>query len=119
MGFSSMIASPNRARFKGIMGQNGRVGTRNYIGVLPTASCPVSMARWIAEAFPQKAIQRFRNVDGVVALGHGAGCCAGPDNEGFLMLQRVMHGIPIFPEFCWWDWAARGIMSMASGTLRA
>lgn len=94
-----VITSPNRAGFKGFMRQNGRVGTRNYIGVLPTVSCSVSVAKWIAEAFPQKAIQRFGNVDGVVALGHGAGCCAGPENEGFLLLQRVLAGYARHPNF--------------------
>jgi altronate hydrolase len=96
---TDMIPAGDRATFKGIIRENGRVGTRNYIGVLATVSCSVSVVKWIEDAFTEEVMARYPNVDGVVALGHGGGCAAAPDNEGFIFLQRVMAGYARHPNF--------------------
>ena len=49
--------------FQGFMRPDGRVGVRNYIGVLSCVSCADPVAQQIAEA-----------VEGAVALIHGVGC---------------------------------------------
>ncbi len=81
-----------RATFKGIVRKSGRVGTRNFIGILATVSCSASVAKWIAEAFDQEVMKGYPNVDGVVALIHSAGCTAGFHNENFGLLQRTIAG---------------------------
>jgi len=48
----------------GIVRPNGRVGSRNYIGILATVSCSASIARYIADAFRENALAPFPNVDG-------------------------------------------------------
>ena len=62
------------ATFMGIMRADGRVATRNYIGVLSTVNCSATVARGIAETFKGAALAAFPKVDGVVALTHGSGC---------------------------------------------
>lgn len=96
---TEMLPAANRATFKGIVRENGVVGTRNYIGILATVSCSGSVAKWIADAFDSEVMKRYPNVDGVVALIHGAGCTAGFENESFNLLQRSIAGYARNPNF--------------------
>ncbi len=52
------------ATFNGIVRPDGRVGTRNYIGVLTSVNCSATVARRIADAFPDASLPD--GVDGVV-----------------------------------------------------
>ena len=60
------------ATFDGIKRPDGRVATRNYIGVLTSVNCSATVARAIADHFRRdihpEALAAFPNVDGVVAL---------------------------------------------------
>ncbi|MFZ9440664.1 MAG: UxaA family hydrolase, partial [Hylemonella sp.] len=66
------------ASFMGIKRADGRVATRNYIGILSTVNCSATAARAIADHFSRRtnpsALAAFPNVDGVVALTHSMGC---------------------------------------------
>ena len=66
-----------QATFMGIKRADGRVATRNYIGVLSSVNCSATAARAIADHFSRQtnslALEKFPNVDGVVALTHGTG----------------------------------------------
>ena len=66
------------ATFMGIVRDDGRIATRNYIGVLTSVNCSATAARAIADQFRRdihpEALADYPNVDGVVALTHGAGC---------------------------------------------
>jgi altronate hydrolase len=46
---TARIAEP--ATFQGIVRADGRVATRNYLGILTTVNCSASAARFIAEQF--------------------------------------------------------------------
>jgi altronate hydrolase len=59
------------ATFNGIVRPDGRVGTRNYIGVLTSVNCSATVARRIADAFPDSILPK--GVDGVVAFTHQGG----------------------------------------------
>lgn len=78
--------------FDGIIREDGRVATRNYIGVLATVNCSASVARFIADCFPNDVLAEFPNVDGVVSLGQGSGCGMVSDGEEFHLLQRTLAG---------------------------
>ncbi len=97
--FTEVISREGRATFNGIVRRDGRVATRNYIGVLPTVNCSASVARFIAESFTSDSLAEFPNVDGVVSLGHGTGCAMVPDGEGFVLLQRTLAGYARHPNF--------------------
>ena len=85
--------------FDGYVRADGRVGTRNCIGVLASVSCSSSVARFIADAVTPEILADFPRVDGVVALSHGSGCCMAPGSEGLELLQRTMAGYARHPNF--------------------
>lgn len=97
---SHMVPDPERGTFQGIIRPGGRVGTRNYIGILTSVNCSATVARLIADAFRRPGIlDEFPNVDGVVALAHGSGCGMAGSGEGFDVLQRTIVGYAEHPNF--------------------
>ena len=84
------------ATFDGIVRADGRVATRNYIGVLTSVNCSATVARAIADHFRRdihpEALAAFPNVDGIVALTHGAGCATDSEGEGLRVLRRTLAG---------------------------
>jgi len=87
---------PVPATFDGIVRADGRVATRNYIGVLTSVNCSATAARAIADQFRRdirpEALAAFPNVDGVVALTHGMGCATDSDGEELQVLRRTLGG---------------------------
>ena len=84
------VAEP--ATFMGIVRPDGRVATRNYIGILSTVNCSATVARGIADHFTRERLAAFPNVDGVVALTHGSGCGMDTHGEGMAVLRRTLGG---------------------------
>jgi len=62
--------------FKGFRRPDGRVGTRNYILIVPTSMCASHEASQISmmSEFLHYSREKFPNVDGVVAIPHNKGC---------------------------------------------
>jgi altronate hydrolase len=91
------------ATFMGIKRADGRVATRNYIGILTSVNCSATAARAIADKFSREnhpdALAEFPNVDGVVALTHGAGCGMDSHGLGMQILQRTLTGYAAHPNF--------------------
>jgi altronate hydrolase len=91
---TSLVADP--ASFLGIVRPDGRVATRNYIGVLTSVNCSATVARAIADHFRRdirpQALQDYPNVDGVVALTHGMGCATDSEGEELAVLRRTLGG---------------------------
>jgi altronate hydrolase len=88
------VATP--ATFDGIVRPDGRIATRNYIGVLTSVNCSATVARAIADHFRRdihpEALAPYPNVDGVVALTHGAGCATDSAGEPLQVLRRTLGG---------------------------
>jgi altronate hydrolase len=91
------------ATFMGIKRADGRVATRNYIGILSSVNCSATAARAIADHFSRttnpSALEKFPNVDGVVALTHGTGCGMDTEGMGMQILQRTLAGYATHPNF--------------------
>ena len=91
---TALVAEP--ATFEGIVRHDGRVATRNYIGVLTSVNCSATAARAIADHFRRdirpESLEPFPNVDGVVALTHGMGCATASDGEELRVLRRTLGG---------------------------
>ena len=91
------------ATFMGIKRADGRVATRNYIGILSSVNCSATAARAIADHFSRQnhpaALAAFPNVDGVVALTHGTGCGMDTDGMGMQILQRTLAGYATHANF--------------------
>jgi altronate hydrolase len=98
---TAYFATP--ATFEGIVRADGRIATRNYIGVLTSVNCSATAARAIADAFRRdvhpERLAPYPNVDGVVALTHGMGCATASDGEELLVLRRTLGGYARHPNF--------------------
>ncbi|MEO8114041.1 MAG: altronate dehydratase family protein, partial [Phenylobacterium sp.] len=86
--------------FMGFRRPDGRVGVRNYVGVLTSVNCSATVARLIAEQAERSGLlAEFPNVDGVVPITHTSGCGMAGDGEGFDMLRRTLWGTAANPNF--------------------
>ena len=85
------------AHFMGIRRADGRVATRNYIGIITSVNCSAHVAGLIADVFKRNPfagadpLAEFPNVDGVVALTHKTGCGM-TEGEPLRLLRRTLAG---------------------------
>src|SRR5213082_4227021 len=85
------------ATFLGIKRADGRVATRNYIGILTSVNCSAHVAGMVADIFKKNPfagdnpLADFPNVDGVVALTHKTGCGMTQDDP-LTLLRRTLGG---------------------------
>ncbi|WP_433279224.1 UxaA family hydrolase [Pseudonocardia xinjiangensis] len=97
---TELVPDEERATFQGIVRADGRVATRNYLGILTSVNCSATTAKLIADQFRRPGLlDDFPNVDGVVALTHGTGCGMAADGEGLAVLQRTLTGYAEHPNF--------------------
>jgi altronate hydrolase len=70
------FAQESIATFRGFRRPDGRVGTRNYVLIVPTSMCASHEAMQISmmSEFMHYSREKFPNVDGVVAIPHNKGC---------------------------------------------
>jgi altronate hydrolase len=87
-----LLPTAERATFQGIRRADGRVGTRNYIGVFITVNCSATVARRIANYFDEERLAAFPNVDGVVPFVHEQGCGMEMTGEPMDLLRRTLAG---------------------------
>ena len=97
---TNMVPEGERATFQGFIREDGKVGTRNYVGIVTSVNCSATAARLIVKEVEKRGIlEDYPNVDGIVPIMHGAGCCIGTDDEAFRMLQRTIWGHARHPNF--------------------
>jgi len=91
------------ANFDGIVRADGRIATRNYLGILTSVNCSATVARAIADYFRRdihpEALAAYPNVDGVVALTHSSGCAVDAQGPALTILQRTLGGYACHPNF--------------------
>ena len=87
-----MVPESERASFMGIVRADGRVATRNYIGIVSTVNCSATVSHRIAEWFTPERLAEFPNVDGVAAFTHSTGCGMEFSGEPMDMLRRTLAG---------------------------
>ncbi|TCG09957.1 galactonate dehydratase [Paraburkholderia steynii] len=86
--------------FNGFRRADGRVATRNYIGVVSTVNCSATVTKLVAQHFAQPgALDAFPNVDGIVPITHSFGCCIDHHGEGIQQLRRTVGGYVKHPNF--------------------
>ena len=99
---TEFVAAP--ATFQGIRRPDGRVATRNHIGILTSVNCSAHVAALVADAFRRNPftghdpLADFPNVDGVVALTHKTGCGMTQDAP-LALLRRTLGGYARHPNF--------------------
>jgi altronate hydrolase len=87
-----LLPPADRATFQGIIREDGRVATRNYIGVCSTVNCSATVVRKIAEWFTPERLADYPNVDGVISFSHGLGCGMEMSGEPMDLLRRTIAG---------------------------
>src|SRR6195952_3632234 len=92
------------ATFQGIRRPDGKVATRNYIGILTSVNCSAHVAGVVADMFRRNPftgddpLADYPNVDGVVALTHKTGCGM-TQVEPLRLLRRTLAGYARHPNF--------------------
>jgi altronate hydrolase len=86
--------------FDGFRRADGRVATRNYIGVVSTVNCSATVTKMVSQHFSAPgALDAFPNVDGIVPITHSFGCCIDHHGEGIQQLRRTIGGYVKHPNF--------------------
>jgi altronate hydrolase len=97
-GVRELPKAEHPATFMGYKRPNGKVGTRNYIGIIASVNCSATVVRAIAGHFANR-LTDFPHVDGVIALPHPLGCGMGAAGEGMDILRRTLVGYAKHPNF--------------------
>ncbi|WP_417580772.1 UxaA family hydrolase [Pelagibacterium sp.] len=93
------VPQAERATFQGFRRSNGKVGTRNYIGILTSVNCSATVARYIAEAVEKTGmLDDYPTIDGIVSFVHSTGCGMSGKGEGFDILSRTQWGYAANPN---------------------
>ena len=82
-----------RATFPGFRRPDGRVGTRNYVLIVPTSMCASHEATQISTIaeFTIYDRSKYPNVDGVVAIPHNKGCGCQDGSTIDVMLRTLSN----------------------------
>jgi altronate hydrolase len=86
-----------RTSFLGYRRADGRVGTRNYIGILPSVNCAATVARLAATVAAPK-VAGLASCDGVIALAHELGCGMAQGTPEDALLRRTLRGYATHPN---------------------
>jgi altronate hydrolase len=87
------------AHFMGYVREDGKVGTRNFVGILTSVNCSATVAKRIAAHFTPDRLSAFPNVDGVIAFSHMSGCGMAKEGRGIDNLRRTITGYATHPNF--------------------
>ena len=88
-----------RRTFPGFLRADGRVGTRNYVGLVSTVNCSASTVQRIADHFRNpEVLKEFPGIDGVFPTTHKSGCGQHLGGDDFKTLQRTLAGMADHPN---------------------
>lgn len=89
---SVALAPAEAATFEGFVREDGRVGTRNTIGLFVVGNCGATAARKAADWFDADRLADYPNVDAVVPYIHELGCGMEMTGEPMDLLRRTISG---------------------------
>ncbi len=89
----------DRGTFMGFRRADGRVGTRNFVLIVPTSMCASHEAAQISmmAEFLHYKREKYPNVDGVVAIPHNKGCGC-QDGSNLEIMLRVLANYADHPN---------------------
>ncbi|HLQ77866.1 MAG TPA: UxaA family hydrolase [Terriglobia bacterium] len=95
----SYFAPKDIPTFMGFRRPDGRVGTRNFVLIVPTSMCASHESQQISNIaeFSLYNREKFPNVDGIVAIPHNKGCGC-PDGSNIDVLLRVLSNYADHPN---------------------
>lgn len=96
----AVLPAQTERTFQGFRRADGRVATRNYIGVVSTVNCSATVTKLVTQHFSAPgALDAWPNVDGIVPVTHSFGCCIDHNGEGIQQLRRTIGGYVRHPNF--------------------
>jgi altronate hydrolase len=94
-----LLPEKDRATFQGYRRKSGKVGTRNYIGIMTSVNCSATVAAHIArEVEKQGLLNDYPNIDGVIALTQDNGCVIDYRGVIFDTFKRTAWGYATNPN---------------------
>ncbi|MBO1113602.1 UxaA family hydrolase [Bordetella petrii] len=93
-----LLPEAERATFQGYVRPDGRVGTRNFIGIIASVNCSATVVNHIAAHFTAERLAAFPHVDGVAAFAQTSGCGMSSPSEHFDVLRRTLAGYARHPN---------------------
>jgi len=90
--------APLKRTFEGFVRPDGRVGTRNYVGLISTVNCSATVCKMVIAKFDAERMKRWPNVDGVFAATHTTGCALAYGSLKHQMLGRTLAGYSRHPN---------------------
>ncbi|MEO6610480.1 MAG: altronate dehydratase family protein [Aestuariivirga sp.] len=94
-----ILPENQRATFQGFRRKNGKVGTRNYIGIMTSVNCSATVASFIAQEINRSGVLKdYPNVDGVVSLTQDNGCVVDYRGVIFDTFKRTAWGYATNPN---------------------
>jgi len=95
----AVLPIEQRATFEGYRRANGKVGTRNYIGVLTSVNCSTTVAGFIVKEIERSGILNdYPNIDGIIALKQANGCVIDYRGVIFDTLKKTTWGYATNPN---------------------
>ena len=95
----AVLPLPERATFEGYRRENGKAGTRNYVGVLTSVNCSTTVAGLIAHEIERSGILNdYPNIDGIIALKQANGCVIDYRGVIFDTLKKTTWGYATNPN---------------------
>ena len=96
---TAYVPDAERATFEGYRRANGKVGTRNYLGVLTSVNCSTTVAGFIVKEIERSGVlDDFPSIDGIVALKQANGCIVDSRGAIFDILKRTSWGYATNPN---------------------
>jgi altronate hydrolase len=86
-----VLPESERATFMGYRRPNGKVGTRNFIGIISSVNCSATVCKKIAESFSEETLSEYENVDGIVSITHVTGCGINSKGLGWELLKDTIE----------------------------
>ena len=94
-----LLPESQRATFQGYRRKNGKVGTRNYIGIMTSVNCSATVAAHIAPEVERSGmLNDYPNIDGVIALTQDNGCVIDYRGVIFDTFKRTAWGYATNPN---------------------
>jgi altronate hydrolase len=92
------VSEAERASFQGYVREDGRVGTRNFVGILASVNCSATAITRIAAHFTPDRLKDYPNIDGVAAFPQTTGCGMSSPSPHFDLLRRTLAGYAKHPN---------------------
>src|SRR5262245_10333121 len=89
---TKLVPPAQRATFQGIVRADGRVATRNFLGVFAVSHRAATVARKVAEHFDHEVLSGYPGIDGVAPYVHELGASMELTGEPMQMLRRTLGG---------------------------